>query len=175
METKSSHRETSFAPGTSRNREQPVTLRLIMARDEVKLLEMGERIRELRESHGYKQEWIADQVGVKLRTYQFWQQGKHPPEQDSLEKLAQLFGVTPRYILKGETPDLLGGGQDVIARLERIEQRFSILERIEAQLTTLTEMVEQLALAEAEALLASEQAAQRARQTAAARGRRRAS
>lgn len=101
-----------------------------MARDEVALLEMAARIKELRESHGYKQQFVADKVGVELRTYQFWQQGKHAPEQDALEKLAKLFGVTPKYILRGDTPDLSSRDQ-----LDRIEQR---LERMQA-------VIEQLA------------------------------
>jgi transcriptional regulator with XRE-family HTH domain len=136
METKSRLHEKTFVPGTSRNRETGGTLIDLMAkRAEVELLEMGQRIAELRESHGYKQEWIADQVGVKLRTYQFWQQGKHPPTGDALEKLAELFGVTPRYILKGETPDLFAGQNEVAQRLDRIE----------AQLETLTTAVRLLA------------------------------
>jgi transcriptional regulator with XRE-family HTH domain len=89
-----------------------------MARDETELLEMGLRIKELRKSHGYKQQWIADQVGVELRTYQFWQAGDFAPEQENLEKLAALFGVTPKYILKGETPELLSDRRDQLDRIE---------------------------------------------------------
>jgi transcriptional regulator with XRE-family HTH domain len=128
MEAKSTPRETSFAPGTSRNREDSVTLRLVVARDEVQLLEMGQRIAELRESNGYKQQWIADKVGVTLRTYQFWQAGKFPPEQENLEKLAKLFNVTPRFILKGETPAPFVNGADrseILELLRRLDQRLT--------------------------------------------------
>lgn len=93
-----------------------------MARDETELLEMGARITELRAAHGFKQQWIADQIGVSLRAYQFWQAGASPPEQESLEKLAKLFGVTPKYILKGETPDLHDETQ-----LDRIETKLDRL------------------------------------------------
>lgn len=91
-----------------------------MAREKTELLEMGERIRELRKLHGFKQQWIADQIGVQLRTYQFWQAGKSPPEQENLEKLAALFGVEPKYILNGETPELPMSRD---AQLTRIEEK----------------------------------------------------
>lgn len=98
-------------------------------RDERELLEMGERIRELRVQHGYKQQWIADKVGVTLRTYQFWQAGKSPPEQENLEKLAKLFGVSPKYILRGETPDPVTNGHatDLSARVDEIAKQVNEL------------------------------------------------
>lgn len=89
-----------------------------MARERLDLLEMGQRIARLRRDHGFSQQYIADYVGVRLRTYQFWQQGKSPPEQENLEKLAELFGVTPKYILKGETPELLVQREDQLDRIE---------------------------------------------------------
>lgn len=127
MKAKSTHREKSFVPGTSRNRETGVTLRLVMARDQTELLEMGQRLKDLRASHRYKQQWIADQLGVELRTFQFWQQGKNAPEQENLVKLADLFGVTPKYILKGETPEPVPAAQADPERLGRIEEHLDTL------------------------------------------------
>lgn len=102
-----------------------------MARDQTELLEMGERIADLRRATGLKQQYIADYCGVQLRTYQFWQQGKHPPEQESLEKLAELFGVTTKYILKGHTPDLFGPGESKIAdQLSAINSRLNRLQAV---------------------------------------------
>jgi transcriptional regulator with XRE-family HTH domain len=112
-----------------------------MARDEAQLLAMGLRIKELRLSRGYKQQWIADKIGVTLRTYQFWQQGKIPPTGENLERLAKLFGVTPTYILRGETPDPFGSA--------------SQLDRIEAKLN---EVIERLVVAEVMAAVAAEEA-----------------
>lgn len=135
MITKSRHREKTFVPGTSRNRETGVTLRLRMVRDETEMLEMGARIAELRKASGMKQQAIADHCDVELRTYQFWQQGKHPPSGDALQKLAELFKVTPKFILRGQdatAPDLstrrrqLDRIEDMLAdvqdRLVRLEQ-----------------------------------------------------
>ena len=138
MLTKSSPHEKLFVPGTSRHREACVTLRLEMARDQAQLLEMGARIKELREAHGYTQQRVADHVGVTLRTYQFWQAGKSPPSRDSLEKLAELFCVTPTYITRGETPKLEmidGDGEDA-----------DIKQQLEAMTGLVRELVDQVRL-----------------------------
>lgn len=157
LETKSRPKSKFAQSISSRKREIEATLRLAMARDEQQLREMGARIKELRLAHGYKQQWIADQIGVTLRTYQNWQAGATPPEQENLEKLAELFEVEPRYIMRGDTPDLLGTmGGDALARLERIEtaiedlatgSRLDRLERIEAALETLARRQELYVLA----------------------------
>jgi transcriptional regulator with XRE-family HTH domain len=108
-----------------------------MAKDEVELLEMGARIKELRESHGFKQQWIADQIGVELRTYQFWQAGKSRPEQQHLEKLAALFHVTPKYLLRGETPELLAARTDQLTRMEdQISRLAAEIRLLRAELVT---------------------------------------
>lgn len=76
--------------------------------DRAQLAAMGQRILSLRREHGHKQQFVAEHVGVVLRTYQFWQQGKSPPSQEHLEKLAELYGVEPRWILFGETTSPAG-------------------------------------------------------------------
>lgn len=89
-----------------------------MARDEQHRLEMGARIKELRAIHGFKQQYIADQIDVDKRTYQMWQAGQTEPNQEHLEKLAALFGVTPTFILRGETPDPLSSRSDQLDQIE---------------------------------------------------------
>lgn len=135
MRTKSRPRETNFVPGTSRNRENVVTL-LRVARDRAQLLEMGARIAELRSASGLRQQAVADYCGVELRSYQFWQQGKHPPTGVALEKLAELFNVTPQYILRGTTPEPLGGMESK-DKLDRIESK---LDEIQRQLDDIAEL-----------------------------------
>lgn len=127
MFTKSSPREESFAPPTSRNTRIAVTLRLQMARDEKERREMGARIEELRASRGFKQQYIADRVGVQLRTYQLWQAGAITPGQENLEKLAEVFCVTPQFILRGETPDL-SLPEDQLSQLDRIEAKLDAIQ-----------------------------------------------
>lgn len=114
-----------------------------MARDETAMLEMGLRIKELRESKGFKQQWIADQVGVSLRMFQFWQAGASKPEGENLIKLSEILGVTPTFILRGETPELLS---------DRKDQLTAIQEQLAAQQEQLLLLRAELAVRDAEAL-----------------------
>lgn len=69
--------------------------------------EMGARICELRETLGLRQEQIADYCDVSVRAYQFWQAGDVVPDPEHLQKLAEIFQTTTKFILRGETPDTL--------------------------------------------------------------------
>lgn len=124
MQTKATLRAKSFAPGTSNKRDVPVTLRLVMAKDEAALLEMGIRIAQLRRENGLTQQEIADYCDVDKRTYQFWQAGDTDPKGPNLLKLAKILGVTPKYILRGETPEPLSLHA---SQLDRIEQAIADL------------------------------------------------
>jgi len=86
---------------------------------------MGARIKELRASRGLKQQFIADHCGVTLRTFQMWQAGDTEPRQEQLEKLADILETTPRFILRGETPDLSLEGRG--SQLDRIEQKLDTI------------------------------------------------
>jgi transcriptional regulator with XRE-family HTH domain len=111
-----------------------------MAKDEQQRREMGDRIRELRESRGYKQQYVADYVGVSLRQYQFWQAGDNEPSQDNLEKLAELFGVTPQFILRGDTPSPLTS-PSIEERLDEIREAISQLaERLDLAAANSTDL-----------------------------------
>jgi transcriptional regulator with XRE-family HTH domain len=90
--------------------------------------EMGARIAELRDASGYGQQHIADYCDVRLRTYQLWQAGDSVPNQEHLEKLARLFGVTTKYILRGETPDPFTGAQEeAVATLAQVAEQVNEL------------------------------------------------
>lgn len=121
-----------FVPGTSRKQRTARTLLLRMAADE----ERAARIRQLKKDNpGLKWQQIADHVGVTQRAAQSWQE-KGEISYANAKKLAQLFDVTPDYILRGveitQTPPLLeqfaGNGN----HLERIADALaSIDERLE--------------------------------------------
>lgn len=114
------------------NPHKTTTLRFPVARNEQRRREMGDRLKELRSKRGYKQQYIADRIGVTLRTYQMYQAGSVEPGQEKLEKLAELYGVTPEYILRGDTPQI-PSVTDVNRRLKRIEDQLAdILEQRQA-------------------------------------------
>ena len=93
---------------------------------------IGARIRVLSANSGMKQATIAERVGISVRQFQNWQAGVHIPDQEHLEGLAELFGVTMTYILTGEFLAVDGFGNDELpddARLQlaRIERRVNDL------------------------------------------------
>ena len=85
---------------------------------------MGARIRELRAQSGMKQKTVADAVGVKVRTYQSWQSGTNVPEEWHLNRLADVFEVTPTYLLAGDRSEV-----DIRTQLARIERTLGVIQR----------------------------------------------
>ena len=52
------------------------------------------RLKELRLQHGFSQEELAEQIGIKQNSYSDWENGKCKPNYEKLEKLADFFGVS---------------------------------------------------------------------------------
>lgn len=69
------------------------------------------RLKELRIANGFNQSELADKLGYKQSTISNWESGRRLLDVDSLNKLADFYGVSTDYILEREsnpsTPDLL--------------------------------------------------------------------
>lgn len=52
------------------------------------------RLKELRLQHGFSQEELAEQIGIKQNSYSDWENGKCKPNYEKLEKIADFFGVS---------------------------------------------------------------------------------
>jgi transcriptional regulator with XRE-family HTH domain len=68
---------------------------------------IGERIRTLRESRGWKQREFAKRLGISQPAVAFWElddgrRGGTKPSPANLYKVAKLLGVTPQYLLFGD-------------------------------------------------------------------------
>jgi transcriptional regulator with XRE-family HTH domain len=63
---------------------------------------MRKRLKQLRKQHGYTQSQLAELLGVKLRAYQFYEEGKRNPSYKNLTKLEDLFGIPQRELLEIE-------------------------------------------------------------------------
>ena len=59
----------------------------------------SERIRELRQERGLKQREMAEICGVKMRSYQGYEYGRHYPEVPGLIQIAHFFNVSTDYLL----------------------------------------------------------------------------
>ena len=60
--------------------------------ENIKLL-LGKRIKELRKTHKYTQEQLAEKVGIGTPNISYFETGKFAPSIETLQKLAQVFGV----------------------------------------------------------------------------------
>jgi len=57
------------------------------------------RLREVRMLKGLTQEKLSEIVGVGLRNYQYYEQGKHVPSFEVLIKLADVLNVSIDYLV----------------------------------------------------------------------------
>jgi transcriptional regulator with XRE-family HTH domain len=51
-------------------------------------------IKDLIKSSGFKQKWIAEQLGVSEITISNWVSGKYIPSKRNREKLSKILGVS---------------------------------------------------------------------------------
>ena len=59
----------------------------------------GSNLRRARMDSGLTQQKTADAIGVTLRVYQSYEQGKHSPSLESLVRIADILGVTTDWLL----------------------------------------------------------------------------
>ena len=67
------------------------------------MINIAEKLRELRKVKKVTQQNVADHLEMKLRSYQYYKQnyetGGHRPDYETLVKLADYFDVTTDYLL----------------------------------------------------------------------------
>lgn len=66
--------------------------------DELKKL--PKMLKELRESFGYTQAFIADKLSIKCQSYQAYEWGKTVPTLENFIKLAKLYDVSLDYLIE---------------------------------------------------------------------------
>ena len=71
--------------------------------DKILLVDLGKRLKALRETKGLKQREMAEIMGLKLRQYQRYEYGEIGVPLEILNFFADFFGVTTDYLLgRGE-------------------------------------------------------------------------
>lgn len=81
--------------------------------------EVSDRLRSIRISKGIKVAEIAEYLGITDRAYRFYEKGESEPNIAGLKKLADYFGCTVDYLVRGEAP-----GTIPEAARDHIMQRF---------------------------------------------------
>lgn len=67
-------------------------------------MEFQERLYSLRKGRGISQEELANRVGVSRQAVQKWEAGSSTPDIDNLSALADYFGVSLDYLVRGVEP-----------------------------------------------------------------------
>ena len=61
----------------------------------------GERVKILRNKHGYSMQGLANKLGVTKSSVNMWENGGSIPRPKTLIALAQTLNVSTDYLLKG--------------------------------------------------------------------------
>jgi len=69
---------------------------------EVINLDLGDRIRELRDLYGHSQQDLAEKLDVKRPTVSTWESQNALPNYKSLRKLSEIYNVSLTYLLDEE-------------------------------------------------------------------------
>lgn len=79
------------------SREQYIAERKRLAyKDET--LKTGDKIRLLRKVYGYTQTQLANKIGSNISTVCSWERREHEPRIEMIEKIAELFDVSPLWL-----------------------------------------------------------------------------
>ncbi|SEK70731.1 Transcriptional regulator, contains XRE-family HTH domain [Butyrivibrio sp. ob235] len=62
--------------------------------------QIGKKLKELRITHGYTQDYIASNIEVKQPTYQQYESGKRRPSSTMLYRITNFYGLTTDELLK---------------------------------------------------------------------------
>lgn len=61
-------------------------------------------LKSLRKSKGIRQQTIADYLGISRPTYSRYESGEREPDQNTLTRLADYFGVSVDYLIGRDVP-----------------------------------------------------------------------
>lgn len=78
---------------------------------------MYENYCKLRDSKGLKNSEVAREIGIPRSTFSDWKSGRSHPKTDKLQKIADYFGVTIEYLMKGEEAEVKYYTNDETARM----------------------------------------------------------
>ncbi len=60
---------------------------------------LGDKLKKLRETNNLSQQQLAEKLGMSPSGVGMWEQNRRQPDNETIKKIAQLFGVTTDYLL----------------------------------------------------------------------------
>ena len=68
------------------------------------MMNLADRIQDLRKRRGLSQEELADKLGVSRQAVSKWESGQSTPDIERIILMSEFFDVTTDYLLKGTEP-----------------------------------------------------------------------
>lgn len=75
---------------------------LIQKEDKMDNRTIAERLVDVRKAKGFNKKFVSAQTGIPYPTLCGYEYGRNEPPITTIVKLAELYGVTSEYIMKGE-------------------------------------------------------------------------
>jgi len=75
---------------------------MLLFLQEVKRMDIAERLQNLRKKANYSQEQVSDMLGISRQAISKWESGQGKPEIDNIIKLMEVYNVSADYILLGK-------------------------------------------------------------------------
>lgn len=69
-------------------------------------MHLGERLKSLRESHQYSQQYVADYLHIIRQTYSHYETGRINPPAKNLYALAALYEINPNALIEQENTEV---------------------------------------------------------------------
>ena len=70
--------------------------------ERIKNLNLGERIKKVREEKGIKQKDLADKIGISYVMLSQYERGVRTPKYEMIDKIAKSLDIDPFYLMYGE-------------------------------------------------------------------------
>ncbi len=97
---------------------------------------MGEKLKRLRLEKGLTQKQVAEQIGLSIKGYNFYELNLREPPNDTLKKLCNIFNVSADYLLglEREREEESGSMNNEKNTTENARRKFSILSEVSRRL-----------------------------------------
>ena len=85
-----------------------------MRKELIHIMNIAERLKDLRKEAGYSQEQVAELLNVSRQAVSKWESAQGYPDIENIIKLAQMYEVSTDYLLLGEeSPALTADEADI--------------------------------------------------------------
>lgn len=81
------------------------------------------RLRHLRERHNLSQKELAKELGISQNAISCWENGIRQPKKETIDKIADYFGVTVSYLYTDEVIELSDSEKALISSFRELDER----------------------------------------------------